>query len=200
MKKTRRPLASRPKKSETRDNTEIGGEEREKDGMSVLDRIRLIVDLKGFAFPDDERFHARELGWMDGAGCCSGVSYYRVAAPFEFEKLSRENRVTASHVCQFVHGLPFDPQSEEQARFPARLEDDLRRLFEVAHRATDAHQRQPSGDGVVAFKGGFAERRALQSAVLPAVDLEEMVAGDYGRGGESILRAPPVAEVVGAVR
>ena len=73
------------------------------------------------------------------------------------------------------------------------------------------HRRAPAAavgrrgrgiQGRVRGTSRVAKRRlaSRRSGRLRLPSVQEMVAGDYGRGGESILRAPPVAEVVGAVR
>lgn len=135
--------------------------------VTDLNKVCLVIDLEGFHVSasrgNPKQFLVRELGWCAWPGHAHDVGSYRYFNLREFRTLLLKDQKTCRYVSKHIHGLPYRPTPEEQARPPWQLREDLRNLYNL-HRTPE----RPS----VAYKGGHVEKNLLDKMGIPCVDLE----------------------------
>ena len=91
----------------------------------MLSHVCLVLDLEGFEVQG--QFLVRELGWCDWTGQHWGHSHYCPTLPYpDAWKDKRLIRFVRRH----IHGLPYTPSQQEQARPAADLEHDVQDLVQ----------------------------------------------------------------------
>ena len=140
--------------------------------MSDLNRIGMIIDLEGFHLNPRRgkpgEFLPRELGWCDWRGCGHGSHHY--AHSSRYPDLPLRDRRTVRYVTQKVHGLPFLPTPEEQARPAFQMTQDIKELYKEY-----CTPERP----LVGYKGGTIERDTLETLGIPSVNLERFGCPKY---------------------
>lgn len=130
-----------------------------------MDRICLIVDFDGFQLKG-QRFLTREAAFVAMESDHCGV------VSFDLSSISLDHKdVHTVWWCQhFLHGLPFNPRKDEDAKPIEYLDQyilDLYRRFSTPTK------------NLIAYKGGNCERVKLQQLNLPHVNLEKFGCPKY---------------------
>ena len=127
-----------------------------------MEKICMVIDLEGFQIKSRGGFHFRELGFCDWKRLHVGSKSYQIEAGY-LMNLPLRDRKTVEYVTKHIHGLPYTPAPQENARPPSEIDDDVCALYRL-HRT---QQRDHIG-----YKGGPVERDLLTRLNIPSHDLE----------------------------
>lgn len=128
-----------------------------------LRKICLIIDLDGFHFGIDKKFHAREMGYASLTK--NYVKSFRFNLKHLFKTLT-ENDIKTTSYCKFkIHGLAFRPIPDEKDTIPENeLKDIIIKLY-TNHKTFDQN--------IIAYKGGRLEKDILDELKIPSLNLED---------------------------
>ena len=127
-----------------------------------MDKICLVIDLEGFNKKSRGGFHVREMGFCDWKRQHIGAISYQTFS--ELDNLPPPDRMTVKFTIKHIHGLPYTPRPEENARDPCGIDDDVRALYQL--------HRTPQRDRI-GYKGGYVEKELLARIDIPGHDLEQ---------------------------
>ena len=124
---------------------------------SGKDRLRLVIDLKGFFV--QKKFRVREMGYYslnEHFGC------HAFFQPVALKDLSHRDKKIVNFAKQNIHGLTYQPRYQERAYEQDEADIVLLRLY---------NQYKTQERTVVAFKGDHAEKDLLNKLNIPCLDL-----------------------------
>lgn len=122
-----------------------------------------MIDLEGFHIKSRGGFHTRELGFCDWKRHHMGSKSYQVESGDRMN-LPMRDRKTVEYVIKHIHGLPYTPKPQENAKPPYEIRDDVLALYQ--------QHRTPQRD-LIGYKGGQVEKDLLASLNIPSHNLEE---------------------------
>lgn len=127
--------------------------------MSLAD-ICLVVDFEGFRVR--KQFRCREFGFY-----CMNMKFsfsYRFDLSKLEHQLSEKERKTARFCTRSIHGLSFNPMSNEKYCYqPEELKMLLMKEWEYSKKGEKV---------IVAYKGGHIERELLEELHIPNLNIE----------------------------
>ena len=129
---------------------------------SVMDKVCAVIDLEGFHLKSRGGFHVRELGFCDWKRYLKGTRAYETYGVLT--DLPKEDRKTAVFVMTRIHGLPYSPAPQENARPSWEIDDDVRAIYQQCKTRQRDH---------IGYKGGHVEKDLLQRLGIPSHNLED---------------------------
>ena len=84
----------------------------------------MVIDLEGFSIKSRGGFHVRELGFCDWKRLHMGSKSYKIDTGY-LVRLPVRDRKTVEYVTKHIHGLPYTPAPQENARPPSEIDDVL---------------------------------------------------------------------------
>ena len=127
-----------------------------------MDKICVVIDLEGFHIKSRGGFHVREMGFCDCERSNMGSKSYQT--PGYLMDLPMQDRTTVQYVTKHIHGLPYTPKQQENAKPACEIHDDVLAVYQQ-HRTPERN--------VIGYKGGHVEKDLLDSLNIPSHNLEE---------------------------
>lgn len=126
-----------------------------------LDKVGLIIDMDGFKF-SKKPFQCKELAF-----CYTYkqlIMKWHFKLDEEFQHLPPNERITASYLCHYVHGMRYQNYTGDWAK------SSLTTIIRVIY--NNMLEETRSEKPLIAYKGGHIEKDVLDSLKIPSINLE----------------------------